>query len=253
MVGGLIMNDQQQARFDALRLGPSVTGKYVQEYYGLTWPFSDDFREDFENWQRTRPKPSVLTEDSISRYELEKFMQQQSVIPKMWMGARLGMDVDSLKALLDGLKKIGMPAHRYNIYSDLVSDALSEDIVSHLPGLKFRTFSDQHSFCERLHCEISEALNTTVKPLFCATSTMLKEYPRLYASYFDCITLAPLSGTHQMWLDFKKPLNLRPDRCSKLFYAANRQDMKPFCAGSTEPDEIDEYTRLLGGISNEHA
>ena len=49
------------------------------------------------------------------------------------------------------------------------------------------------------------------------------DYPRQFASDFDCVTLAPVSGKHQIWLDFHKPLDLPPDRCSKLFYVENRE------------------------------
>ncbi len=37
-----------------------------------------------------------------------------------------------------------------------------------------------------------------------------------------------MSLKHQVWLDFRKPFNLRPDRCSKLFYAENRDILWPY-------------------------
>ena len=69
----------------------------------------------------------------------------------------------------------------------------------------------------------------------------MQDYPRQYAKEFDCLTLVPLSGKHQMWLDFRKPLYLGPDRCSKLIYIENHDLLRPFCAGTYEPDDLDTY------------
>ena len=103
--------------------------------------------------------------------------------------------------------------------------------------MRFRTFADHNAFCERLHAEIGKA-GVDVEPLFCATSTKLDEYPRRFAMHFDCLTLEPLSTKHAVWLDFRKPLNLPPDRCSKLLYAEDReQPSTPADIPDDEPEE----------------
>jgi hypothetical protein len=163
------------------------------------------------------------------------------------MGAHLGMQVASLNELLGRLNGIGMRPQRYVVYEDLIADSLQEDLVPNLPGLKFRTFSDHNSFCLRLHAELDKVLGIKVQQLFCATSDRLQDCPHQFASNFDCITLAPLSSKHQVWLDFRKPLNLGPDRCSKLFYVENRDALRPYCAGTQEPDDLDEYIHFLTG------
>ena len=48
-----------------------------------------------------------------------------------------------------------------------------------------------------------------------------------------------------MWLNFRKPLNLTPDRCSKLLYLENRDALRSFCAALEEPDDLEQYTRFL--------
>jgi hypothetical protein len=172
-------------------------------------------------------------------------MQQKNVLPKKWMGARLGMTVESLDELLSRLKDIGMRPQRYVAYADLMDESLIEELVPNLPGLRFRTFSDHNSFCQRLHAELDKQLGIKVQPLFCATADRLEDYPRQYAHNFDCITLSPVSGKHQVWLDFRKPLNLGADRCSKLFYVENRDALRPYGAGTQEPDDLEEYVQFL--------
>lgn len=244
------MNAQEQQRFEFLRNGPCVPVQYVHDYYGLPWPLPDELRQDFESWKSRLRKRVACADGALSRYELETFMQQKSVVPKKWMSAQLGMTIESLDSLLHGLKSLGMHIQRYVIYQDLIAQTLSEDLVPNLPGLRFRTFSDHNSFCLRLHAEIKKTLELDIQPLFCATSDKLQDYPRQFASHFDCITLAPLSGKHQMWLDFRKPLNLGPDRCSKLLYAENRDELQPFCAGTHEPDDLGGYMEFLKGQHN---
>ena len=244
------MDEHEQQRFDFLRQGPCVPVQYVRDYYGLPWPLPGDLRPDFEAWQRRLPRRVNCGEGCVSRYEVETFMQQRNVVPKKWIGARLGMKVVSLDELLSRLQDIEMRPQQYVVYADLIAESLSEDVVPKLPGLKFRTFSDHNSFCQRLHADLEKVLGIKVQQLFCATADRLQDYPRQFASNFDCITLAPVSGKHQMWLDFRKPLNLGPDRCSKLFYAENRDALRPYCAGTQEPDDLEEYIHFMAGQEN---
>jgi len=244
------MTEQERQHFDMLREGPCASPEYIKEFYGLTWPQPDDAREDFKAWAGRLKRRPDCPDDWVSRYEIESFMQQKGLIPKKWVGARLGMKVAPLEKLLDVLGEIQMRRPRYEVYSELMATSFVEDLVPNLPGLRFRTFSDHNSFCERLHADLKDALGLEVpqdEKLFCATSTRMEDYPRLYASDFDCLTLEPLSVRHQMWLDFRKPLNLWPDRCSKLLYvdAENRETLRPFCAGAYEPDGLEQYTRFL--------
>jgi hypothetical protein len=54
------------------------------------------------------------------------------------MGVRLGMSIVSLNRLLERLQNVGMRSQRYIVYPELISETLSEDLVSNLPGSRFR-------------------------------------------------------------------------------------------------------------------
>jgi len=241
------MTEQEQHYFDVLRQGPCVSEEYVSGYYGLPWPLPEDVRSDYEAWLSRLKRRHHCGDGAISRYELESFLQQKGVVSKKWMAARLGMNVASLEALLTRLQDIGMRAQRYLVYAELIAESLCEEIVPNLSGLRFRTFSDHNSFCARLHADLDKVLGIQVQPLFCSTSERIQDHPKQFASNFDCISLAPLCGKHQVWLDFHKPLNLAPDRCSKLLYAENREALRPFCAGMQEPDDLEHYASFLAG------
>ncbi len=239
------MTPEQSQRFEMLRSGPCVPLDYVRDYYGLEWPLIAPAASSFEGYIRTLRRRVSCPGGHLSRYELEGFMSRNDVLTKKWMGARLGMSVPSLDTLLSQLDVFGMQASRYIVGSEFVAESLSEDLTRHVPGLRFRTFGDHTTFCERLHAELQEAIGLKVESLFCATSGRLEEYRHRFAAHFDCLTLDPLSTKHSAWLDFRKPLNLPPDRCSKLVYVENREVLKPFSAGSGEPDNLSEYERFV--------
>ena len=50
---------------------------------------------------------------------------------------------------------------------------------------------------------------------------------------------------HAVWLDFNKPFNLGPDRCSKLVFVRYRLDLEPWVAGTRAPDDLDRYEEYL--------
>ena len=176
-------------------------------------------------------------------------MVRSDALTKKWMGARLGMTEGTLDRLLARIDVFGMQRVRYELGSEFIADSLQEDLVRYVPGMRFRTFGDHTSFCERLHAEIGKA-GVRVDPLFCATSTKVGEDPRLFAMYFDCLTLEPLSNKHAVWLDFRKPLNFPPDRCSKLVYAEDHERLMPFIAGRSEPNDLISYEDFLAGRRN---
>ena len=166
------------------------------------------------------------------------FLQSQRLLTRKYAAAGLGMEPDSLDRLLPELPRIGL-SKRYAVYRGITDESVSEDLVRTLPALRFRTFGTHDSFCEVLHGALHEALKLEIRPLFCATAKELSE--QMYASTWDNITLLPLSVKHSLWLDFKKPLALSPDRCSKLFFARHYNELRPHLAGREEPRDLRYY------------
>ncbi len=239
------MTLEQQRNLEYLLHGSCVPIEYVSGYYGLTWPFAGDLAKDFELWRNQLRRQTQCPLGQAPRFMIESFMQQKHVTSKRWMAARLGMTEESFGDLAQRLPDIGLRPQRYAIYPEMIADSLPEDIVPALRGLRFRTFSDHNSFSERLHAALQDELNLHVEPLFCATSVAMRDYPRQFANNFDCLTLEPLSGRHQVWLDFRKPMNLGPDRCSKLLYLENHDVLEPYRAGTREPD-LSAYEQFVG-------
>jgi hypothetical protein len=244
------MNKLEQERLSFLSRSQFVPLEFAKDYYGLTWPFAGELKADFDIWASRLRRRANCPDSMVSRLELEAFMQAKSIVSRKWMATRLGMETDSFERLSQRLDGLGLRGGRYLPYEQMASESLSEELVRSLPGLRFRTFGDHNSFCERLHADLRGTLEIDVQALLCATSDELQDYPRQFANVFDCITLKPLSTKHAVWLDFRKPLTLGPDRCSKLFYAANREQLSEYSAGTTEPRDLDYYMGVLAERSD---
>jgi len=247
-----------QHRFDMLQ-GRFVDAQYLADYYGLDGLAGNaNLLTDMARYRETlrnAPNPPAGMTD---RYLLEGFLQTRRLLPIKWAAARLGMNQPMLVSILDRRMDLPTPLRKeYVDYGCLVEEGLSEDLIRALPQLRFRTFYDHESFCERLHVALSLALNLADAAvqdgkLWCATDRALNEfglgdYPRRYGSYFDCLTCEPLSVAHAVWLDFEKPLSLGPDRCSKLVFVRYREDLDEWVAGTRAPDDLERYEEYVAG------
>ncbi len=76
------MIEQEQRRFDMLRLGRCMPPEYARDYFGISWPLPEDVCRDYDAWASRLKRPSSCGEGQISRYELESFFQQKNVPPK---------------------------------------------------------------------------------------------------------------------------------------------------------------------------
>ena len=173
-----------------------------------------------------------MQDGNVSRSLFEGYLQAFEGQTYRWAAAKLGMKEDSLRTLLAIMSLNAMSPCRA-VNGILVGD-LKKHILNNLPRLRHMLYASNDAFCARVHREIKEQYGFDVEPLFCATSVALKE-PR-FAYEFDCITDEPVAVMHCMWLNLGKPLNLRPDVCSKLTYSANREELRQFVMTSQEPD-----------------
>jgi hypothetical protein len=238
------LNEQEKARLANLQT-PCVDIEFLKETHAINWLPDEQFDHDFNAWSATFRKDKPCGDGKAHRYAFEQFLQSQKLLTRAYASARLGMQPESLEELIQVLPRIGL-SKRYAVYNGIIDESLSEDLVRSLRGLRFRTFGTHDSFCELLHGALRDTLGLTIRPLFCGTADDLGEQ-RMYASTWDSVTLRPLSTKHSVWLDFRKPLSLAPDRCSKLFFAANYDELRGYLAGREEPRDLRYYLEVVRG------
>jgi hypothetical protein len=247
----LLLEGVESDRF-AMLLNEFIDLKYLNDFYAIGDPRHNS--NLLQAIKRFSDRP-LFDGDRISRYVIEGFLQKNRVLPRKWMAARLGLTPDYFTRLLPQMQRL-LPRNSYVVHAVLIDHNLIEDCVTNLPGLRFRTFSDHESFCSRLHEALAKELAIPnqefhANALWCATDQWLAgnaddgDYPRRYAQHFDCITCEPLSLAHATWLDFRKPMSLSPDRCSKLTYVRYHEELERYNAGTREPDDLARYRRAV--------
>ncbi|MEZ4431916.1 MAG: hypothetical protein R3F65_05840 [bacterium] len=111
---------------------------------------------------------------------------------------------------------------------------LIRDIHRSFKSLQAVVFSDHNEFCAMLHAAISSELGLEVEALRCTTAPHFGE--ERFAWQYCMISQQPLSIRYEVKLNLNmKPIRLRPDVCSLLFYARNSADLSPYMLGSGPP------------------
>ncbi len=245
------MTEAQERRFSLLQ-NEWCDFPFILELYGIDLRSESRFLRHFQSWAQMRGGTEVVHDErEIHRYRFETFLQTLKLLPKKWGALRLGMKVASLEELLGKLGGAGLVFCYYpsNDPTAFVGEKIDNDILDLFEELRFRAFSDHNHFCLRMHRAIQKRFEFEVEPEFDITSRSI--YPDKsqwdYAHDWDAITLEPVSLQFQVWLDLGKPMNLRPDCCSTLFYAQERDLLREYVTGTGEPDIPPELVGAVHG------
>lgn len=180
----------------------------------------------------------------VDRHALETFLLQNGWVSWKWAAVHLGLDEETLRAVVDRMRGAGaLPQLDSGISDQVVRQREASTLHRQFRSLRMKTFSSHSSMCRALHRAITEELKFDVTPLHCVTSVALGDNEPDLADAFDAITLDPVGLRYQVWLETKKPVNLRPDVCSVKFYAKHENELKPLVMKGSEPDEISSKLR----------
>jgi hypothetical protein len=241
------MNKDQERRLEELK-GPWCSAVFIREFYGLDLQQDRDVLGRFRAWSKRFWRGDVVKQSggAYHRHALESFLQIGELLPRKWAAIELGMDQDSFDKTLEALATESLLPP--GVAQDpLVAKGLVRDIHRLFPALARTAFTTHSAYCGRLHAAITNDLGVTVTPLHCVTSEELKEDPPEYASDFDAITLEPVGTKYQVWLDFGKPINLKPDCCSLKLFAAEEAVLSHYVMRGDEPEEIPDGLRSRAG------
>jgi hypothetical protein len=208
----------------------------LEEVYGIRLP-DEALLGEVRRWaQRLRRPRAVEREGRLDRTILENYFQSARRIPRKWAAVQLGMSVSSLGDLLGALEDRGLLDPTVTAVTDqLVDEAFVRDVRNYVPGLQNRLFADHNVACRSLHAAIEETLKVEVAALHCVTAKADGEDPADFAYEFDIITGDPVGLRQNVWLDFGKPINLRPDVCAVLTFRRYPAAIRPYLFGKAEP------------------
>ena len=202
----------------------------ITDYYGY---HLDNAWNAFQQWSIAYPYFVPCADGQVNRFAFESFLAANKAETPKWLAASLGMTTESFLSVLNQREALGII--RNPLFSDCVIDINFREVLKDsIRESKFRSFASHSGFCKWLHSRLGERLNRQIQPLLVADSRYPDESDFAYS--FDCITKAPLGLREQIWLNFKKPISLSPDKCAKDVYFHFKRYLKPFLLGR-EPIE----------------
>jgi len=220
----------------------------IKQLYNIDLAIDKNLKNFLEWSLENRKSREIIkpTRNEVNRHALETFLQRSELLPIKIAAAHLGMTNNSFIELLDVIKDGGLISLKTEHYSpQVVSESFIRTLPSLLPNLKHKVFGDHDNYCKNLHLAIKKNLGLKVEGLYCITSQSLGEKPADYAYEFDCITGDPVGLRYSVWLDFKKPLYLRPDVCSQKFYLENKKILKRYLFLGKEPEIAKELREAV--------
>ncbi len=207
-----------------------------RELYGVDFP-AQKLLGSVRAWVRKlRGNKELESMDGrINRYVFENYLQERNLLPIKLAAFQLGMETDSFKEVIGALVYQGQAEAGFSVVSDqLIDEVVVRRFTDFFKGTVNTLFSDHTSLCNALHSSIKDELGIDVKQLYCETAQELEEPDFAYA--VDAITSKPIGIRFQVWLDFGKPKNLRPDACSMYFYSRNKDLLSKYLLFGREPD-----------------
>ncbi len=199
---------------------------------------------DFLSWsKRLRQPREVVRSESVNRHDFETFMQQNSLLSLKIAAARLGMTRNSFVSLLVSIENAGGVTFPIRgISSEVVFETILRSIREYFPELRHGIFGGHTNYCVSLHRAINSKFGFEVEPLLCVTSRALGEPTIKFAHDYDCLSGDPVGLQYQVWLNFGKPIYLKPDICSLKLYSEHEADLTPYLMAGRRP-EIPEELR----------
>lgn len=251
-VGGVVTSWWMNAADLEARLAtltnPWCSARQVQELLGIDLPGDPRLAGALRTWsERFRGDADVERSSGadrlVHRHALETFLLQNGWVSWKLAAVHLGLDEETLQLVVDRMRGVGaFPQLDSGISEQIVRERDASTLHRQFRSLRMKTFSSHSSMCRALHAAIKDELAVEVKPLHCVTSVVLDGEPDL-ADAFDAITLDPIGLRYQIWLETKKPVNLRPDVCSLKFYAKHENELRAHVMKGSEPSAIDRKLR----------
>jgi len=232
------MNQEQKKRLKTLE-DRWCDQKLLAELYGIHLP-DEALIGRFRSWAaRFRRNRTVAKKNhTYDRHALEGYFQFNKLLPVKWAAARLGMEQDSFDDLLNILGEQSLIVR--DVTEQTVHEIFVRDMHKFFTALSYTVFSDHNDFCRNLHKAVQKDLGLRVKPVRCVASAAFGDDPPDYGYDFDCISSEPLGLRHQVWLDFGKPVNLKPDVCSEKLFLEEYETLSQFMLAGQEIEAVRE-------------
>lgn len=226
----------------------------IKEFYGIELKSKDGkdaatFLAQYRIWAEQIPGKSFILDvdgQRINRWFFELFLQRRELVSIRGASIRFGMDVTSFIATLESAFKKGLisKSEAEGDFPNCYRASLISDFHRRFTQIKFKIFSTNSSYIKAVHELIASQLGVKVTPIFCATSKAIGCNPVDYANSYDILTNEPMVTMFDVWLDTRKPIQLRPDSCSWSTYLRFENALKGSVLGEPNQD-MEKYRDVI--------
>ena len=232
------MTNQENMRLFAL-LGQWCSIELIRVLYGLDMDIDSRLVGRCRAWTRSHLNAELEKDDLLNRHALESYLQYDNLISMKRAALSVGMEELQFKEVITRLYQEGELHELFDITDQVISNRIVRDLYKYFESISGRLFSSHSNYCKLLHDAIEREMDITIVPVFDITSQKHPTNEPEYSAFIDHITLKPLGIRYRVWLETKKPLNLRADMCSLEFYANNEEKLEHYLYGSKP--EIPEW------------
>lgn len=219
------------------------------EWYGVDLWEDPSLKAQFKIWAARLPKgEGVVGDNDVDRWTFELFCQDRECVPISEAAAQFAMSTKDFESVLVAMSDAQFiePLPEKGKVPRVCPESLLRILPKLLPTFSRKTYASQSSYTLEFHAAISRDLpELQIKLLRCVASELFNEDPVETASERDIITLEPIGLGYQIWLEFNKPLSLKPDACSVKTYAQFDSLLKDVAMGGPGFSEIDVAKRLI--------
>ena len=197
-----------------------------------------DIREVFEEWNDSfveKRKCFCDNQTKINRLLFELFLQNYNLITSHLAGIQLAMSKEDIENVISTVQSM----KRQSSIKNVIDASVFSNLKSYFPSLKFKLFSDRYVYIQRLHEAIHNELGIQIEPIrpFYPKKVEGKEDDGKFATEYDILTDIPFKSEEEVWLDFGKPIALKPDTCSIYTFVEHRAELEEYLFS---PNCIDE-------------
>lgn len=221
----------------------------IYELLGIDLSRDSPLAAAFQSWSQrffggVDVQRATSTGRLIDRHSLETFLLQNGWVSWKWAAVHIGLDEPTLRQVIGRFGEAGLvPQVESGVSDQIIRQREASSLHRLLPSMRFKAFTSHSNMCRALHDAIRQEFELDFQPLRCVTSAILDPEDPDFADAFDSMTLDPVGLRYQVWLDTKKPVNLRPDVCSLKFYAEHENQLRAYVMRGSEPVTIDARLR----------
>ena len=222
-------------RLDAVRKA-DWNQTLFKEWYGCDiWSNHFFIGGQFRTWaKRALKRNDIMSANSVDRFAFEQYLRSQQWTTVQFAANHLALTVEDFQNVLQAMIDSSLIIPRPEVLPGIYPDDFLQKLPKQLPSFRNMVYGSENSYVKEFHRAVKNDLNLTPELQSCSVCKALG-YEQIAGTVRDILTFEPVGIQYSVWLDFGKPISLRPDECSELTFSKHANDLVDFRMGKKDP------------------